>query len=232
MKKLTIAIYPIVWQMYFTMEKEEKWIPRSFKSSHGILPTKSKLFGLLGPHFATIAKFQWFSKAPSPLNGMVWDNHWIQWFFDGLWVRQPLVLMVFDGCPPLVQQWNGYIPSLKSTPNIRGGAVCKYSTSLSSDGKSETWLGFICNICLIVVQQALAHLTNKERANDDQMYLFFWQKVEKTEIWGLKFTYFWEETELNWNLENGDGNWQMDEGWSNVGVHNFFCTNLDTDCIC
>ena len=104
---------------------------------------------------------EWFGTTIG-LNGflMVYGsgNHWLS--------------IVFDGCPPLVQQWNGYIPSLKSTPNIRGGAVCKYSTSLSSDGKSETWLGFICNICLIVVQQALAHLTNKERANDDQMYLF------------------------------------------------------------
>ena len=113
-KKLAIAIYPILWQMYFMIEKKDKWIPRSFQSSHAILQTKSKLFGLLGPHFATIAKFQWFSKAPSPLNGMVWDNHWIQWFFDGLRVRQPLESMVFDGCPPSVRRWNGYIPSLKS----------------------------------------------------------------------------------------------------------------------
>ena len=75
------------------------------------LTTKSTL---LAPHFATIAKFQWFSKAPSPLNGMVWDNHWVQWFFDGFGVTQPLVSMVYDGCPPLVQRWNGYIPSLKS----------------------------------------------------------------------------------------------------------------------
>ena len=72
------------------------------------LKTKSKLFELSGQHFATIAKFQWFSKAP--LNGMVWGNHWVQWFFNGFGVRQPLVLMVFNGCPPLVRQWNGYIP--------------------------------------------------------------------------------------------------------------------------
>ena len=79
------------------------------------LKTKLKLFGLLGPHFATIAKFRWFSKAPSPLNGMVWGNHWFRWFFDGFGVRQPLVSMVFDGCPPLVRRWNGNIPSLKSS---------------------------------------------------------------------------------------------------------------------
>ena len=82
------------------------------------LKTKSKLIGLLRPQFATIAKFQWFSKAPSPLNGMVWDNHWVQWFFDGFGVTQLLVSMVYDGCPPLVQRWNGYIPSLKSNANI------------------------------------------------------------------------------------------------------------------
>ena len=63
---------------------------------------KTKLFGLLRPQFATIAKFQWFSKAPSPLNGMVRGNHWVQWFFDGFEVRQPLVSMVFDCCLPLV----------------------------------------------------------------------------------------------------------------------------------
>ena len=73
--------------------------------------------GLSNPVFATIANFQWFSKAPSPLNGMVWGNHWVQWFFNGFGVRQPLVSMVFNGYPPLVKQWNGYIPSLKSTQN-------------------------------------------------------------------------------------------------------------------
>ena len=84
-KKLTIVINPILWRMYFMMEKQDKWIFGSFQSSHATLQTKSKLFGLLGPHFATIAKFPWFSKAPSPLNGMVWDNHWIQWFFWWFW---------------------------------------------------------------------------------------------------------------------------------------------------
>ena len=78
------------------------------------LKTKSKLIGLLRPQFATIAKFQWFSKSPSPLNGMVEGNHWDQWFPDGFGVRQPLVTMVFDGCAPLVRRWNGYVPSLKS----------------------------------------------------------------------------------------------------------------------
>ena len=51
-------------------------VPRPFCR----LKTKSKLFGLFGQHFAAIAKFQWFSKAPSPLNGMVLGNHWVQWF--------------------------------------------------------------------------------------------------------------------------------------------------------
>ena len=65
--------------------------------------------------FATIANFQWFSKLPSPLNGMVEGNHWDQWFSDGFGVRQPLVTMVFDGFAPLVRRWNGYVPSSKST---------------------------------------------------------------------------------------------------------------------
>jgi len=71
--------------------------------------------GLLAHFFATIANFQWFSKLPSPLNGMVEGNHWDQWFSNGFRVRQPLVTMVFDGCAPLVRRWNGYVPSLKST---------------------------------------------------------------------------------------------------------------------
>ena len=60
------------------------------------LKTKSKLIGLLRPQFATIAKFQWFSKAPSltiewnglgqPLGSMVFQWFWGQATigFDGL----------------------------------------------------------------------------------------------------------------------------------------------------
>ena len=51
---------------------------------------------------------------------MVWGNHWVQWIFDGFRVRQPLVSMVFDGCPPLVRRWNGNIPSLKSNGVLPG----------------------------------------------------------------------------------------------------------------
>ena len=40
-----------------------------------------------------------------PLGSMVF-----QWF----WVRQPLIMMVFDGWAPLVRRWNGYVPSSKS----------------------------------------------------------------------------------------------------------------------
>ena len=46
---------------------------------------------------------------------MVEGNHWDQWFSDGFQVRQPLVMMVFDGCAPSVRRWNGYVPSLKSS---------------------------------------------------------------------------------------------------------------------
>ena len=115
LKKLAIAKYPIFWQIHLMIEKGDNWIPQIISEFPGHFADKSKLLGLSGPHFATIAKFQWFSKAPSPLNGMVWDNHWIQWFFDGFGVRQPLDLMVFDGCLPLVRRWNGNIPSLKSS---------------------------------------------------------------------------------------------------------------------
>ena len=90
--------------------------------------------GLSAHSFATIAKFQWFSKLPSPLNGMVEGNHWHQWYSDGFGEGQPLVTIVFDGCVPLVCQWNGYIPSSKSSPledrdkmlKSRGFKVIKY----------------------------------------------------------------------------------------------------------
>ena len=49
---------------------------------------------------------------------MVEANHWDQWGFDGFGACQPLVTMVFDSCPSLVLQWNGFLPSLKSIPNI------------------------------------------------------------------------------------------------------------------
>ena len=75
--------------------------------------------GLSAHSFATIANFQWFSKFPSPLNGMVEGNHWDQWFSDGFGVRQPLVTMVFNGCASLVRRWNGYVPSLKSSDIYR-----------------------------------------------------------------------------------------------------------------
>ena len=70
--------------------------------------------GLSAHSLAAIGNFQWFSKLPSPLNGMVEGNHWDQWFSNGFGVRQPLVTMIFDGCAPLVRRWNGYVPSSKS----------------------------------------------------------------------------------------------------------------------
>ena len=83
--------------------------------------------GFLAHSFATIANFQWFLKLPSPLNGMVEGNHWDQWFSDGFGVRQPLVMMVFDGFAPLVRRWNGYVPSLKSN----GGHISEHHIVIS-----------------------------------------------------------------------------------------------------
>ena len=85
--------------------------------------------GLLAHSFATIANFQWFSKLPSPLNGMVEGNHCDQWFSDGFGVRQPLVTMVFDSCAPLIRRWNGYVPSSKSNTWLSGefkGIFCYF----------------------------------------------------------------------------------------------------------
>ena len=59
---------------------------------------------------------------------MVKGNHWDQWFSDGFQVRQPLVTMVFDGCAPSVRRWNGYVPSLKSTPPQTGNAQIEVVT--------------------------------------------------------------------------------------------------------
>ena len=82
-------------------------VPRPFCR----LKTKSTL---LGPHFATIVKFQWFQWHHHHWMEWLWWNHWVQWFFDGFGVRQPLLSMVFDGCLPLVRWWDSNIPSLGS----------------------------------------------------------------------------------------------------------------------
>ena len=47
------------------------------------------IFGSDDMIYLTIAIFRWFSKQPSPLNGMVGGNHSVQWFSDGFWVHQP-----------------------------------------------------------------------------------------------------------------------------------------------
>ena len=84
------------------------------------LKTKSKPFGLLRPQFTTIAKFQWFSKAPSPLNGMVRVKPLGSMVFRWFWCQATIG---FNGCPPLIRRWNGYIPSLKSIPNCRSSSL-------------------------------------------------------------------------------------------------------------
>ena len=76
------------------------------------------------PHYvfpicATIEDFQWFSEAPSPLNGMVRGNHWKRWFSDGFGSANHWLRWFFDGWPPLGQRWNGYIPSLKSSAECK-----------------------------------------------------------------------------------------------------------------
>ena len=55
----------------------------------------------------TIETFQWFWGTPSPLNVFWYSDHCQRWFFNGFWVAQPLVSMVFDGQGPLVKWWNG-----------------------------------------------------------------------------------------------------------------------------
>ena len=62
----------------------------------------------------TIENFQWFWRTPSPLNVFWYSGHCQRWFFNGFWVAQPLVSMVFDGQGPLVKRWNGFNGSNRS----------------------------------------------------------------------------------------------------------------------
>ena len=59
--------------------------------------------------------FRWFSKQPSPLNGMVGGNHSVRWFSVGFWVSQPLCPDSFRWLSTIGKtiQYNG--PSLQST---------------------------------------------------------------------------------------------------------------------
>ena len=70
-KKLKIARDPILGQTHL-INRERLWMKSSdhFRGPRPFYRLKTKST-LSGPHFATIAKFQWFSKAPFPLNGMV-----------------------------------------------------------------------------------------------------------------------------------------------------------------
>ena len=63
----------------------------------------------------TIGNFQWFWRTPSPLNVFWYSGHCQRWFFNGFWVAQPLVSMVYDGQGPLMKQWNGFNGSNRST---------------------------------------------------------------------------------------------------------------------
>ena len=61
--------------------------------------------------------------------------------FDGFEVRQPLVSMVYAGFPPLVQRWNGCLPSLKSKPHPN----CDVDDEGDSDDDDiieHPWFGF------------------------------------------------------------------------------------------
>ena len=96
--------------MHTVIEKGNTWFPGPFRVPRLFCRPGNKIQTFfLGPDFPTIAKFQWFYKAPLPLNGIIGGNHWFQRFFYGFGVRQPLVSMVFNGCPLLVWPWNGYI---------------------------------------------------------------------------------------------------------------------------
>ena len=65
----------------------------------------------------TIDNFQWFWRTPSPLNVFWYSGHCQRWFFNGFWVAQPLVSMVYDGQGPLVKRWNGFNGSNRSNHN-------------------------------------------------------------------------------------------------------------------
>ena len=82
LKKRSIVTYVLLWQMGVIIQIEYEWIPLPLQFCRPEENIKD-FFDFLGPVFATIGKFNWFqlfSKAPWPLNGMVWGNHLIQWF--------------------------------------------------------------------------------------------------------------------------------------------------------
>ena len=75
------------------------------------------VFLVLWAHsFATIAELQWFSKVPSPLNGMVGGNHPVRWFSDGFWVPQTSCPDGFRWLSTISQTMRWGRPSLQSNP--------------------------------------------------------------------------------------------------------------------
>ena len=88
--------------------------------------------------------------------------------FDGFGVRQPLVSMVYDSCPPLVQQWNGYLPSLKSIRVYESNTCLLFRIHksnkciLSRIHKSNCWMRRLAEVlsqsCWLFCR---SHLTNQ-----------------------------------------------------------------------
>ena len=72
----------------------------------------------------TIGNCQWFWRTPSPLNVFWYSGHCQRWFFNGFWVAQPLVSMVYNGQGPLVKRWNGSNGSNRSTSSIQKLPSC------------------------------------------------------------------------------------------------------------
>ena len=88
----------------------------------------------------TIENVQWFWRTPSPLNVFWYSDHCQRWFFNGFWVAQPLVSMVFDGEGPLIKRWNGFNESNRSNsshgitpnPNPSDASSCLEKTACTA----------------------------------------------------------------------------------------------------
>ena len=83
-----------------------------------------------------LLEFRYYCKVLMIFYGTItigWNGLGQPWFFNGFGVWQPLVMMVYDGCPLLVQRWKGYLTSSKSIQHTSHCVAPKF-------------LGFICHL--------------------------------------------------------------------------------------
>ena len=80
LKKSTIATHPILGQIDFIIQKGDKEFPGHLRIPQPFCRLGNKIkintfWTFKAPVVTTIAKFKQFSKAPSPLNRIVWSKY-------------------------------------------------------------------------------------------------------------------------------------------------------------